>query len=73
MLKYSLDLTILTLKTEDIDDCSSCKESNCKSKWNYEFIIPDKLVGTLFQMAYQELGINRQIVEDQVPNNIEGA
>lgn len=70
---YSLDLTILTLKTEDIDDCSSCKESNCKSKWNYEFIIPDKLVGTLFQMAYQELGINRQIVEDQVPNNIEGA
>lgn len=69
---YSLDLTIITLNTYDVDNCSSCKEKNCKSNWDYEFIVPDKLVTTMYQMAYQELGINRQIVEDQNPNNIEG-
>ena len=70
---YSLDLTVITIKTEDVDDCSSCKESNCQSKWDYEFKCPDKLIDIVFKMAYQELGINRQIIEDQQPNGIEGA
>lgn len=70
---YSVDLEILTVKSEELDECSSCNKQKCKSKWDAEFICPDKLITTVFQMTLQELGINRQIVEDQNPNSIEGA
>jgi len=69
---YSVDLDIITPKTEELDECSACKKPNCKSNWEYEFICPTKLISTVFQMTLQELGVNKQIIEDQNINNVEG-
>lgn len=70
---FSVDLTVLTTKPEDVDECSSCSDgdSKCKSKFNTEFICPDKLLNVVFDLTLQTLGINRRIIEDQNPNNVE--
>lgn len=70
---YSVDLTILTTEPDNIDDCSACKKSECKSKWDSEFICPDKLLEAVYDMALQKLQLTRQIRDDQNPNGIEGA
>lgn len=67
----TVDLTILTLKTDEVVDCSECKDSGCKSNWDYDFIIPDKLIDPLYKDALQTLGLTKQIIEDQNPNNLE--
>lgn len=69
---YSLDLTILTPDPEDAEDCTACKEANCNSKWDYNFIISDKLADAVFNQTLQVLGLTRQIRDDQNPNGIEG-
>ncbi len=68
----TVDLTILTPRPEDADECSSCKKDECKSKWDAEFICPDKLVDVVFTQALQILGVTRQIREDENPNNQAG-
>ena len=70
---YSLDLTVLTLDKETVEDCSGCSEdkSVCKNNWDYEFVMSPKLLEGVKNMVYQKLGMNRQIVEDQNPNNLE--
>ena len=70
---YSVDLTVLTTKPEDVDKCSACSEEGCKKYWDMEFICPDKLIEAVFAQAYQVLGMNRQIRDDQNPNSQEGS
>jgi len=65
----TLQLTILTAKPQDVQDC---KKDFCKSNWDYDFICPDKLQDAVFKEVAQYLGINRQIREDETPNNIAG-
>lgn len=67
----TVDLTVMTLKTDEVDDCSSCKANSCKNNWDKTFIIPDKLVDPLYKDALQTLGLNRQIIDDQNPNGQE--
>jgi|GEM_PF-1487118 len=70
---YTVDLTILTIKPEDIKECSSCEnDDKCISRWDTLFICPDKLLESVFDIVLQRLGINRQIKEDQNPNSLEG-
>jgi hypothetical protein len=69
----SVDLIVLTLDTINSEKYSSCAEQTCKSKWDYTFIVPDKLIETVKDLTLQRLGFTRQIQEDQNPNNIEGA
>ena len=69
----SVDLTVLTTKPEDADECSTCKEKKCKSYYDMEFICPDKLLDVVFNQVLQVLGMNRQIRDDQNPNFIEGS
>lgn len=70
---HSLDLTILTPDTIAAEECSQCKEKRCTSYWSYPFIVPDRLVEATKDMVLQRLQMTRTLVEDQVPNNIEGA
>lgn len=64
----SLNISLITMDTDE-DDCSSCKEDDCKSGWDAEFICPDKLLSTVFGMATQELAQTyKSIVPDQNPN-----
>ena len=68
---FSVDLTVLTTKPEDADECSSCKEKNCESKWTAQYVCPDKMINAVFDLTLQTMGINRQIREDSNPNNVE--
>lgn len=70
---YTVDLTILTTKPEEIKKCKSCGEDkSCKSHLDELFICPDKLVDVVFQSVLQQLGINRQIREDSNPDGKQG-
>jgi len=67
----SLDLTILTVDTIASENCSSCKEKNCKSNWDATFIVSDKLIEAVKDMTIQRLMIGKQISEDNNPNGLE--
>jgi hypothetical protein len=69
---YSVDLTVLTTRPEEVDNCSACSEGECKSYYNMELIIPDKLLETLFSQTLQFLGVHKQSPEDMNPNGIVG-
>ncbi len=69
---HSLDLTILTLDTTNIEDCSSCLETDaCKNNWSSPFIAPDKLLEVIKETTLQRLSMTRQITQDNNPNSIE--
>lgn len=69
----TVDLTVLTSNPEDAAKCSSCAENSNLSIWDTVFNCPDKLQDVVFQQVIQQLGINRQIRDDQNPNNLQGA
>lgn len=69
---YTVDLTILTPNPEQADECSSCKKDNCKNYWNEEFIVPNKLVDTVFNQVLQIMGVSKQVRADENPNNVSG-
>lgn len=64
---YLLSLDVLTLYT---DECE-CEE-NCKSAWEYEFIVPDRFLMNVIDLTTQKLLTYKQIPEDQNPNNTVG-
>lgn len=72
---YSVNMTVLTLKTDEVAEVSSCsKKESCKSGWEYEFIVPDKLQDTVFKEVLQILMTPYSARRaDQNPNNVEGA
>jgi len=70
---HSLDLTILTLDTTNIEDCSSCLEKDgCKSNWDATFVVADKILEAVKDITIQRLSITRSIVPDDNPNGLEG-
>lgn len=69
----AVNITVLTLKTDEIWEASACAEEECKSGWMYDFIVPDKLQDTVFKEVLQILATtyaNRR--EDPNPNNVVG-
>ena len=69
----SLDLTILTIDTTAAEECSSCKEKDCRSFWDYEFIASSKLIEAVKDITIQRLQITRTLQEDSNYNGVEGA
>lgn len=61
-------LIILTQDLYDLDEICACKDGDCKSAWDYEFICPDKLLEVVIQETIKELSITKQIQEDGNPN-----
>ena len=70
---FSVDITTLTLDTIAVEKASGCMERDCtKSFWQYEFIVPDKLLESVKSTTLQRLSAVRTMPEDQNPNSIEG-
>lgn len=71
---YAANITLLTIKTDEVDEASACsEETNCKSGWEYEFIVPDKLQDTVFKEVLQILSSTYAVRRaDENPNNIIG-
>lgn len=64
------DVTVLTLNTEDISECSSCSDGQCEDAWDSEFIAPDKLETLIIDKAIQTIGVAKQITPDVNSNGI---
>lgn len=71
---YSLDVTVLTTESVNVENSSGCMEKDmAKSNWDYEFVIPSKLIEAVKDMVLTRLGATRTLQSDQSPNGIEGA
>jgi hypothetical protein len=70
----AVNMIILTMKTDEVYEVSACSDNNlCKSGWDYEFIVPDKLEETVFKEVLQILSSTYAARrEDQNPNSVEG-
>lgn len=68
---YSVDITILTMKTEEVDECSECSKGDCIDNWSLNFIVPDKLEDVVFKEALQIISTKKQLPQDPNPNGIE--
>lgn len=69
---YAVNVPLITVETEKIDELCECKDKECKSGWEYDFIVPDRLTETVFKEALNTLlGTYKQIQPDPNPNGIE--
>lgn len=59
-------ITLLTL--DDNTECDSCSEGQCKSYWDKELIIPDKLLMVAIQQTIQQISMRFQIPKDENPD-----
>ena len=71
----TVSLSYLTLSPEEAVECSECLEKDkCKSGWDEEFKMSDKLDDAVFKEALQIISSTyRAIPEDQNQNGIENA
>lgn len=65
---YHLSLDLITIETEKCD----C-DDNCKSAWDYEFIVPDRFLKVVVDETVQKILLRKQTPEDINPNGINGS
>lgn len=65
---YLINFDIATLSTEDLDKGSECSNSDCKSIWDAEFILPDNIERVVIDTVIELLAGTRQLVSDENPN-----
>lgn len=69
---YAVNVLLITMETEKLNELCECEDKECKSGWEYNFIMPDKLSETIFKEALNTiLGTYKQIQPDINPNSIE--
>ena len=65
-------LTYIPFDETDIDECSECGDEvsngGCKSVWDYDFKVPDKLSEQVITETIQEVSMVRKIPTDNLPN-----
>jgi len=70
---FAVDVELIPTDLYDLDQCSECREKNCKSAWDYEFVCSDKLLESVVQETIKEVSISKQVQADQNPNLNEGS
>jgi len=65
---YNLSLDLITLETEKC----GC-DDECKSAWDYEFIVPDRFLKIVVDETVQKILLRKQTPEDQNPNGVNGS
>lgn len=64
-----VNLYLITVETETCDQVSACDNTeDCKSLWDYEFIIPDKLEEVILAETVKEVAMKKQTPIDENPN-----
>jgi len=63
-----VNLYLLTTNMEDLDSASACSDNCCKSLWDYEFIVPDKLEEIVLSETIKEVAMKKQAPIDENPN-----
>jgi len=63
-----VNLYFITMETEKLEALSSCAKPSCKSLWDYDFIVPDKMEEVVISEAVKEISMRKQIPADTNPN-----
>jgi hypothetical protein len=63
-----VNLYLLTVDLDQIDDASACSEPGCKSLWEYDFVVPDKLEELIIAETVKEVSMKKQVALDENPN-----
>jgi hypothetical protein len=65
-----VDIVMFAAKRWEIDEKSGCgSDSNCKSRWEYEFVCPDRFLDLVVKDTIQELAsVYRTSIEDENGN-----
>lgn len=63
-----VNIYLLTVETDKVEKLSSCSEKSCKSIWEYEFIVPDKMSEVVILETLKEIIGRKQIPADTNPN-----
>lgn len=65
---YAVNLYFITVETEKLEALSQCSKPSCRSLWDYEFIVPDKMEEVVITEAIKEISMRKQIIADSNPN-----
>ena len=63
-----VNLYLLTVELDELDNASSCSTPGCKTLWDYEFIVPDKLEELIISETVKEVSMKKQVALDENPN-----
>jgi hypothetical protein len=63
-----VNLYLITMDMDKIEEDCSCNSDKCKSLWDYEFIVPDKLEEAVLGETIKEISMKKQIPADENPN-----
>jgi hypothetical protein len=63
-----VNLYLLTVELDEVDNASSCSTPGCKTLWDYEFIVPDKLEELIISETVKEVSMKKQVALDENPN-----
>lgn len=68
----AVNVQLISMKPEEVEECSACKKEQCKSNWDAEFICPDRLEETVFRDSIQIVAATTgSIIKDSNPNGID--
>lgn len=63
-----VNLYLITLETDKIEQISDCLKPSCKSLWEYDFIVPSKLIEPVISETIKEVSMRKNIPQDTNPN-----
>ena len=63
-----VNLYLLTVDLDVVDNVSACSTPGCKSLWDYDFVVPDKLEELVIAETVKEISMKKQIPADENPN-----
>jgi hypothetical protein len=65
-----VSLYLISMELDSVEDGCCCNNSEeCKSLWDYEFNVPDKLEEAIVSEAIKEVAMSKQMPRDENPNS----
>jgi hypothetical protein len=66
-----VSLYLISMELDSVEDGCCCNDNleECKSLWDYEFNVPDKLEEAIVGEAIKEVAMSKQIPRDENPNS----
>lgn len=63
-----VNLYLITTDLQAVEEVSSCSSPGCKSLWDYDFVVADKLEELVIGETVREISMKKQIPSDENPN-----
>jgi hypothetical protein len=65
-----ISLYLISMEIDSLEEGCGCKDNDeCKSLWEYEFNVPDKLEEAIVGETIKEIAMSKQIPRDENPNS----